>query len=466
MDHRNHPPHPEPGLSLLIVDPDRLARLAFAAHATASGLPLRVLEASSLEEAREQIARERLDVVAAEYQLGDGTAFELLQCAAPAPVIVVTNQGSEQEAVSLMKAGAIDYLVKDSQGKYLPHLAAAAMQVQAQRERQSLFHMLTHALMCIHDSVFITDMHDVIMYVNQAFIVAYGYEEKEIVGRHVATLFNGDGLPSDMLKANFMGWSGEVFHTRRDGRRFPVSLSRSVVLDGTGRRLAVVGVARDITARRQAEEQVRASLKEKEVLLREIHHRVKNNLQVVSSLLNLQTGYIQDDRVADALRDSQNRVKSMALIHERLYQSRILTRIDFKDYLESLIGHVKSSYRGVGDVRVSTDIQQVFLNVDEAIPCGLMVNELVSNALKHAFPEDLQGELKVSLRVEEADAERQTLVLEVGDNGAGFPPDVDFERTQSLGLQLVSMLARQIRGELELIRSPGTLIRLRFSVST
>jgi two-component sensor histidine kinase len=217
-------------------------------------------------------------------------------------------------------------------------------------------------------------------------------------------------------------------------------------------RPAVLTIFRDITERKQAQERILASLEEKEVLLKEIHHRVKNNLQIVSSLLYLQSRKTEDDTVLQVLRESQNRIKSMALIHEKLYHSHDFTRIDFADYIRSLAGHLMHTYRTVGGVNLKVDVGQVSFGLDKAIPLGLIINELVSNALKYAFPLDRRGEITVSLQ-EEADR-GDTLI--VRDNGVGFPQDIDFEHSPSLGLQLVCTLAKQVDGEIRLDRNGGT----------
>ncbi len=218
--------------------------------------------------------------------------------------------------------------------------------------------------------------------------------------------------------------------------------------------------ARDITARKQAEERIKTSLKEKEVLLKEIHHRVKNNLQIISSLLNLQSGYIQDKHAGEMFKESRNRVKSMALIHEKLYQSKDLARIDFADYIRHLTAHLLRSYSVHSPtVNLKVNVDKVLLDIDTALPCGLIINELVSNALKHAFPTGKAGEICVDLHKDQ----EGKLVLVVGDNGTGLPPEFDFRHTESLGLQLVSTLTDQLEGTLELDQSQGTTFKLSLS---
>ena len=215
----------------------------------------------------------------------------------------------------------------------------------------------------------------------------------------------------------------------------------------------------EITRRLDAEGRIRASLREKEVLLKEIHHRVKNNLQIISSLLNLQTGQIEDERAEALFRESQDRVRSMALIHERLYQSEDLARVDFAEYVRSLVGYLVRSYSGQATrVQVETEVDDVSLGIDAAIPCGLIVNELVSNAMKYAFSEGKEGRIRVQLR-ETGDGGYR---LVVSDNGVGFPEDLDFRMTESLGLQLVTTLVDQLEGSIELDVRKGTRFIMTF----
>ena len=217
-------------------------------------------------------------------------------------------------------------------------------------------------------------------------------------------------------------------------------------------------IINDITDRKSSEERIRSSLKEKEVMLKEIHHRVKNNMQVVSSLLNLQSRYIVDKKDLELFKESQNRVKSMSLIHEKLYQSKNLASIDFNEYVRNLIRHLYVTFGVNGShIRVVINIRDVFLNVNTAIPCGLIVNELVSNSLKYAYPEDNSGTIQIILLKYDDE-----FLMTVKDDGIGLPEDLDIEETESLGLQLVHTLSMQLESELEIIRKPGTSFSFRF----
>jgi two-component sensor histidine kinase len=217
---------------------------------------------------------------------------------------------------------------------------------------------------------------------------------------------------------------------------------------------------KEIVERKEAEERVKTSLREKESLLQEIHHRVKNNLQIISSLLSLQSRRTADPAILEILSDSQGRVRSMALVHEKLYQSPDLAQVDFGEYIRSLGQYLLRSYGGVrtGVLRLTVDASDALLDIDTAIPCGLMVNELITNSLKHAYPSGQGGKIRVALCPDGAGQ----LTLTVSDDGIGLPDDVDFRNSPSLGLQLVNSLVMQLDGTIELDRRGGTTFRVAF----
>ncbi|HEV8482529.1 MAG TPA: PAS domain S-box protein [Blastocatellia bacterium] len=242
---------------------------------------------------------------------------------------------------------------------------------------------------------------------------------------------------------------GEVRWVR--DRAFPV-------VNAAGEVYRVAGIADDVTERKQALEQLTNSLQEKEVLLKEIHHRVKNNMQVITSLLSLQSRTIKDEQAFSVFQDSQNRVKSMALIHETLYQSKDLSRINFAEYLEKLVAHISRSYRLRPEaVKITSSVDHVSLPIDMAVPCGLIINELASNSLKYAFPADLRGAVNITFRRAEAE-----YLLSVSDTGVGLPADFDPEKGKSLGMKLVRMLTGQLGGELKYSNGVGTTFEIRF----
>ena len=227
-------------------------------------------------------------------------------------------------------------------------------------------------------------------------------------------------------------------------------------IPGTVKQLASI---LDITENKKAEKDLQGSLNEKDILMKEIHHRVKNNMQIVSSLLNLQTQYVDGDESQNVLKESQGRVKTMAMIHEKLYQSNDFTHIKFDDYIERLVSDIFYSYNIKKErIKHVIHVEEVNLNIETAIPCGLIINELISNCLKYAFPENRHGEIYLSLKRSE---EKYELIIT--DNGIGFPESIDFKNTESLGLQLVNNLVDQIDGEISLDASHGTKFRIIFT---
>lgn len=286
----------------------------------------------------------------------------------------------------------------------------------------------------------------------------------------------------------------EAVHTRKDGSEFPVEISTHL-FTMRGRELAL-SIARDITERKkieqerlgitetlanlvkertidlersnvlleeeiqvreEAEKNIQASLAEKEVLLREVHHRVKNNLQIIVSLLSLQSRYIEDEKTLDALKESQNRVKAMAIIHEKLYKSEDMSSIDMGSYTDMLTRHLFQFYGVIpGRIHLVVDVRKMKVTINTAIPLGLIINELFSNALKYAFPEGRNGEITIS-----AKKDRDGILLVFRDNGIGLPEGFDWKESHSLGLRLVLTLVEQLSGTIDLDRSSGTAYTIR-----
>lgn len=238
--------------------------------------------------------------------------------------------------------------------------------------------------------------------------------------------------------------------------------AQDYLVKGTANGNLLVSAIRYAIERKWTEEKIKASLREKNVLLREIHHRVKNNMQVISSLLNLQSRHTGDEKALDLLRGIQNRVKSMTLIHERLYQSEDIAKVSFVEHVQTLTSHLFSSY-GIdpGNVKLNINIKDVLLDINTAIPCSLIINEIVSNSLKHAFPDGRKGEIKVAMHP----LNKKEIGLVVNDNGVGLPKGMDFRKTESLGLHLVRLLAEdQLHGDIKLDRTKGTNFNIRLKV--
>ncbi len=221
----------------------------------------------------------------------------------------------------------------------------------------------------------------------------------------------------------------------------------------------ILVVVRDVSERKEAEEKLRAALREKEALLREVHHRVKNNLSAVSSLLRLQARRMNDKSLASLFAEADFRVRCIGMVHEKLYQSKSIGHLSVREYLNSLLDHLLEVYGKIGrSLTVNRDIEEVSFEPDTALPLGFIASELVSNALKHAFPKEGGGEIMVSLRL----ATNQDFELVVSDNGVGIPAYVDLENPVTLGLVLVRTFSRQLRGTVDIIRNKGTEVRVKF----
>ena len=288
-----------------------------------------------------------------------------------------------------------------------------------------------------------------VMDVNMATETVTGSSRDEIIGSNFSDYFTEPEKAKKGYKKVFKegfvkDYPLEIQH--KNGHVIPVLYNASVYRDDSGNVVGVFAAARDITKQKKAQEQIKKSLSEKNMLLKEIHHRVKNNLMIISSLLNLESRYIKDKASKDIFKESQNRARSMALIHERLYQSTDLKRIDFGEYITSLSNELFHTYAAdSGVIKLKINAENIFLDINTAIPLGLIANELVTNSLKYAFPENMGG--KISIDFHPLD---DLYEFTVNDNGIGFPEELDYKNTESLGLQLVTNLAEQIDGEIEL----------------
>jgi len=302
-------------------------------------------------------------------------------------------------------------------------------------------------------------------YSNPAIEQILGYSIEDIVGKNATIHMH----PEDRREIeeilpkwieNKKGWNNLVLRwLHKDGSIRWLESNAVVLLDVNGELIGFQGSDRDITERKRAEEALRASLREKEVLLREVHHRVKNNMQVISSLFNLQAGYTTNEECRGILKEGQTRIRSMSLVHEKLYQSRDLSKIDLAGYIESLAAHLFHVYLvNSAQVRMETEFEDVSVDINSAVPCGLILNELISNALKHAFPEGRTGMIKIGLRRGPAGA----VELRVADDGIGLPEGLDFRKAESFGLQIVNLLVDQLEAAIDLDRTKGTAFTMTF----
>jgi PAS domain S-box-containing protein len=325
---------------------------------------------------------------------------------------------------------------------------------QAQQERDRFFNLSL-------DMLLITDFEGYFRQLNASWEKTLGFTYEEMQGIHYTELVH----PEDLEATRTAVENQEVgIPTIAFENRYRCKDGSYKWLSWTGVPFAEEGliyaVARDVSGQKQAEVQIKTSLQEKEILLQEIHHRVKNNMQVICSLLDLQSIQIQDRQTLEMFRESQNRIRSMALIHEKLYESQNLAKVNFADYVHSLAIHLLQTYAIKPDkITLHINVDEVGLNIDTAIPCGLIINELVSNAFKYAFPENTIGTIWIELY-----QENNQFKLVIGDNGTKLKIPLDLHNSNSLGLQLVKALVNQIRGKMEIIQNPGLVYNILFSL--
>ncbi len=313
----------------------------------------------------------------------------------------------------------------------------------------------------VHDAIFIFDPHtEIIFEANQRACDIYGFSKAEFIGMSLKSISldvkAGENQVSETLELGIYQ-NFESIQFRKDRSKMFLEINASVITY-RGQK-AILSVNRDVTGRKLANLKIQDSLREKESLLKEIHHRVKNNLQIISSLLDLQSDTLEDAKINRVFMDSKNRIASMALLHENLYQSEDLARINIGDYIQDIFDHFLSIF-GEVVVRVTPTIQiaPIFLGMDASLPLGLIITELISNALKYAFPGQRTGTISITLNLQDANK----LILIFSDNGIGIPPELDLATCNSLGIQLVTILTRQLKGNLELDRTNGTTFKITF----
>jgi PAS domain S-box-containing protein len=338
------------------------------------------------------------------------------------------------------------------------------------KEKEELYRTLVENA---HDLI-VEIMYDGrIMYASSNHKEILGYEPGELLGKNVFELMHPEDR-SAIMSAFIQGFGrgaagrGVYRYMHKDGEWRWFEATGKPFRTRTGEIRAIVDT-REITERKKTEERIQESLQQKESLLREIHHRVKNSLQVISSLLSLQSDYAKDEESLSLFYESQNRISTIALIHEKLYQSRNIDEIKMLDYITDLTRNLQRVYKNFGgNIDMQINAYDISIDIDRAIPCGLIINELFSNCLKHAFrfseSEKLSRKTRNKVSVEIYSDSDGFLVLSVKDNGVGFPEGIDIRNTDTLGLQLVCTLTEQLKGTMELRNDSGTAFNIVFPI--
>ncbi|NER36527.1 MAG: PAS domain S-box protein [Oscillatoria sp. SIO1A7] len=312
----------------------------------------------------------------------------------------------------------------------------------------------------------LTDSSGRYLQANPAFCKMLGYTEEELKSQHFLSFTHPEDIKREMpyMQRRWQGkrnsYRMEKRYIKKNGEIIWTKITAGSIKDGMGDSNYALAMVEDISDRKQAQAKLQESLEEKEVLLREIHHRVKNNLHVIANLLDMQSDYTEDEAAKTILLESQNRVRTMAKVHQQLCQSDNIARVNLREYIENLVEKLLAVHKiNPYQVQLILELEPIAVNLETAIPCGLLINELVTNSLKYAFTEGHIGEILIQLQ----SGQEQQLHLIIGDNGIGIPEEVDWQQTNTLGLRLTNILARQLKAAIELDRSKGTCFRLAFS---
>jgi len=363
-----------------------------------------------------------------------------------------------------MVASRIHYRRKPAIQGAIKDVTARKQAEKALRESEERYRLIFETAANLITSI---NKEGIIVDCNSRIQQFLSYGPGEIIGQSMAKIIHPEYLEKAQNSLNEILTNGfslnkEYKMVRKDGSQIDVNINSSGLKDEKGECVRTICIIEDITTRKRTEAQIRASLKEKEVLLREVHHRVKNNLQVISSLLDMRAMRTDNQEVIDFFEDTRSKIHTMALIHTQLYRSERFDRIDMGGHIRELVEYLSRIYiTNSGSISTVIEAQDVYLSVTQAIPCALVLNELVSNAFKHAFKDGQKGTIEISLKIED----HNKIFLKVKDNGRGFPEEIDILKTNSLGLKLMrNTVQDQLMGKIHIERGVGTTIIVEFKI--
>jgi PAS domain S-box-containing protein len=367
---------------------------------------------------------------------------------------------SEREMPTEINSSLIDFHGRHAVMSIIRDITERKREEAVIRERERNFRMTGDL---IPYGVWICDTSGQFTYCSESFLTFLGMtleECRDFAWMKRLSPEDAERMKNDWIETVKTGgfWDYEFRIVDKDHQEHSVLSRGSPIYDSTGKIISFVGIHLDVTDRRQYKDRLEASLREKEVIIKEIHHRVKNNMQVISGFLQLQSDYIKDPESIEMLNECQRRVRSMALVHEKLYQSRTLGFINVAEYIRDLAAELKESCVVQADIKFEVDVENININLDTAVPCGLIINELLTNSLKYAFKGKSSGTISLSLHL----SPDHRFTLKVSDDGVGLPPDFDLRSKTTLGMQLVHVLVRQLGGEITLTSPQGTTVVITF----
>ncbi|MBZ2166194.1 sensor histidine kinase [Methanobacterium spitsbergense] len=400
-----------------------------------------------------------IDVVLKGHSDGIDVAYKIKKL--NIPVIYLTAHSEESIIERAKLTEPYGYMIKPYDRNELKHTIELALyKNQIEKELKESEYNLRLILDSTAEGIFGIDLEGICTFCNASAVKLLGYNNPdELIGNNIHDLIHRphqQGTPYMSFKTGKRVYMEDEKFMRTDGTSFSAEYwSYPQIKDNEI--IGAVITFTDITERKKAEIEIKNSLNEKEVLLREINHRVKNNLQIIASLLHLQADSIDDKKIADILKESETRVKSMAIVHEKLYQSPNFNDINFKQYLEKLVYDILYTYGiKIGLIKVQMEIEDIHLNIDTAIPLGLIINELITNTIKYAFPQN-KGTITIQLK-----SLTEKMEITIADDGIGLPKDINLENPETLGLKLVQSLVKQLDGDLKLNTDKGTEFKITF----
>lgn len=346
------------------------------------------------------------------------------------------------------------------------------IETELQKQKEQFNALLDDQLDAIPDLVYLKDSKGKNLMVNKAYADFFGLKKEDIIGKTDHEFLDPDLAEqcqkSDeevFEKKNLVTVNEKIEGDSKDTIYF--NTLKSPIYDEKGNIKGLVGISRDLTLIRKKEEEIKKSLKEKESLLKEIHHRVKNNMQIISSLINLQANTTKDTKVKQKFFQCRSRIKAMALVHDRLYRSSSLSKIDFSSYIQTLSTHLMSlNQASEKGINLHLNLDEIYLDISKSIPLGLITNELISNSFRHAFPEQslfnkiIEEPKKVQVNLKKK--ENNEIELMVKDNGIGLPENFKDKARESLGMSLIQDLVKQIKGKIKIDGSKGTTVKINF----